>query len=94
MSQFETERFDARMLMLETIILRMEKRIMTDIENLAAAVARNNASTLAELKAIADKLAALGASAGNDPAIAQAVTDLNALSSKLDAETVALTPAP
>lgn len=65
-----------------------QRKIMAAIDDLKAAVARNNASTLAELQAISTKLAS--SANADDPDVAAAAVSLNALSDKLDAETTAL----
>lgn len=74
-----------RLAVVEMFLPFMEKRIMSDVQNLTAAVKRLNDSTKAELAAIAAKLS------GDNPDIAAAVTQINTLSDQLDAETAALT---
>jgi capsule polysaccharide export protein KpsE/RkpR len=81
----ELKRILEHMLVLEALVLRMEKRIMSDVQNLTAAVQRLNNSVKAELDAIKAKLS------GDNPDIAAAVTQLGTLSDQLDAETAALT---
>lgn len=61
---------------------------MAGINDLKTAVARVGASTSAEIKAVSDKLSALGS---EDPAIAEAVAALNTTADTLDAETAAIT---
>ena len=56
--------------------------------NLQAAVARVATSASTEIKAINDKLAALGS---DDPVVVQAVADLNKVADTLDAEAATIT---
>lgn len=74
-----------RLIVVEALVLRMEKAIMSDVQNLTAAVQRLNNSVKAELDAIKAKLS------GDNPDVAAAVTQLGTLSDQLDAETAALT---
>lgn len=69
------------------IIFRMERTSM-QIDDLKAAVARVGASTSAEIKAVSDKLSALGS---DNPDIAAAITQLNTAADTLDSETATLT---
>lgn len=73
---------------------RIEKgqtAIMAAIDDLKAAVIRLNASTSAELKALADKLSQPNA---DEAAVAAAVVSLNQVSDNLDTETASLAGAP
>lgn len=67
-----------------------EGRIMVANDDLKAAIARLSASTSAELKAIAAKLAAQGDSVSSAD-VEAAVTSINAAADTLDAETATLT---
>ena len=67
--------------------------IMAALQDLQGAVAKLDASTSAELKAIADKLASFGDTVQASD-VEVAVTAINAVAAKLDAETAALTPSP
>lgn len=61
--------------------------------DLSAAIARLSASTSAELKAIADKLASLGDSVSSAD-VEAAVASINQAADNLDAETAVLTTPP
>ncbi len=67
---------------------------MSALTDLQAAVARLAASTSAELKAIADKLASIPAGGTSDADVEAAVSAINAAADNLDAETAALTTPP
>ena len=58
-------------------------------KDLQTAVARVATSASAEIKAINDKLAALGS---DDPVVIQAVADLNKVADTLDSEVASLAP--
>lgn len=68
-----------------------ENKIMAALEDLKASVARLAASTSAELKAIADKLAGFG-DAVTAADVEATVADINKVSDSLDAEVAALNP--
>lgn len=74
-------------------IINNQEKIMSAQDDLLAAVSRLSASTSAELKAIADKLASLGDSVSAAD-VESAVTAINQAADNLDAETAALTPPP
>jgi len=66
---------------------------MSAQDDLKAAIARLSASTSAELKAIADKLASLGDSVTSAD-VESAVAAINTAADTLDAETTTLTTPP
>jgi hypothetical protein len=72
--------------------LSIEENIMSEQQDLAAAVQRLNTSTSAELKAIADKLSSLGDSVSAAD-VAAAVASINSTADALDNETATLTGA-
>jgi hypothetical protein len=65
----------------------LEGKFMSQTDDLVAAVNRLKDSTTKELKAISDRLS----QSSSDPVVAQAITDLNAVSDSLDTETGTLT---
>lgn len=77
---------------LARLLVKMERRIMTKLDDLAVAVQALTDSTTAEIAEIALALAA--ANGGNDPLIQAQIDKLNALKATIDAETLAITPPP
>jgi hypothetical protein len=74
-------------------IIRNQETIMSAQDDLKAAIARLSASTSAELKAIADKLASLGDSVTSAD-VESAVAAINTAADTLDKETADLTTPP
>lgn len=84
---------DAQQQELEVLkqILRKEEQMADALTDLQGAVARLNSSSVAELQAISTKLGSLGGSV-TAADVEAAVTSINAVADKLDAETAALVP--
>ncbi len=69
------------------------RQIMTDIENLTAAVTGLQTASAAAASAIETELAKIAAAnTGNDPAIAAAVTSIQGVTAALTAEAAKVTP--
>ena len=91
-SHEEGERLERHIFRRLIHIEQQQEKIMSALTDLHDAVARLNASTSAELSAIAAKLASLPAGSVSDAEVAAVVTQLNSVASSLDAETAALAP--
>jgi ABC-type transporter Mla subunit MlaD len=78
---------------LATQLSTTEHTLMSALEDLQAAVARLAASTSAEIKAVADKLASLGDGVSSAD-VESAVASLNTTADTLDAEAASLVPPP
>lgn len=75
-------------------LVTIGKKIMSQNDDLAAAVSALQASATSAEAAIATELAQIAAQSGSNPAVAHAITNIQAITAGLTASAASITPAP